>query len=69
MASRKLSLEEVMALLGGEEEDSVEEDVDDSQEVIMEGSDEEFDLLDESENGIIYNNGCDSSVYECFIHR
>ena len=68
MASRKLSLEEVMALLGGEEEDSVEEDVDDSQEVIMEGSDEEFDVLDESENGI-YNNGCDASVYECFIHR
>ena len=46
----------------------MEEDVDDSQEVIMEGSDEEFDLLDESENGI-YNNGCDASVYECFIHR
>ena len=52
MASRKLSLEEIMALLGGEEEEEVEEEVDDPQEVIIEGSDEEFDVLDENENGM-----------------
>ena len=49
MVSRQLSTEEVVALLTSEEEF----DLDDPQEVIMEGSDEEFDYLEESENGTV----------------
>ena len=47
MASRCYSREEVVGLLDSDDE----EEVDDPQEVFMEGSDEEFDDLDEIENG------------------
>ena len=46
MASRTFSLEEVVALLGcdeGTEEEQSQEVVDDPDEVLMPGSDEEFD--------------------------
>ncbi len=47
MASRLFSSEEVLALLDPEEDC----ELDDPQEVIMEGSDEEFSDLDEVEDG------------------
>ena len=46
---RHLSTEEVLALIAPEEEC----EVDDPNEVLEEGSDEEFDELDEIENGTI----------------
>ena len=46
-SSRHLSTEEVLALLEPEEE----WEVDDPNEVLLEGSDEEFEDLDELENG------------------
>ena len=47
MASRVYTREEVLGLLDYDEE----QDIDDPQEVVMEGSDEEFEDLDEIENG------------------
>ena len=47
MASRHLSMEEVLAMLEPEEE----YELDDPQEIILEGSDEEFSDLEEVENG------------------
>ncbi len=58
MAARLLSMEQVLDLLTSAED----HDIDDPQEVIMEGSDEEFDLdedadgLDEVEEGTVCHN-------------
>lgn len=49
MTQRHFSTEEVVALLDPEE-------VDDPQEVFMEGSDEEFDDLEDLENGNTFSN-------------
>ena len=47
MASRHFTLEEVAAMITAQDDD----DVDDPNEVILEGSDEEFDDLEELEDG------------------
>ena len=49
MASKKCTTEEVLAFL-----DAKDCEEDDRQEIFMEGSDEEFDDLDEMEYGIIF---------------
>ncbi len=51
MASRLYSNEEVLAILDQEEDCELDE-------VIMEGSDEDFSDLDEVEDGTKYNNNC-----------
>ena len=56
MTIRKLSLEEVLALLEPEEDIEEEVELDDPHEVIAEGSDEEFDDLEELEEGNSYYN-------------
>ena len=50
MASKRFTTEEVLAFLDAEDSEE-----DDRQEIFMEGSDEEFDDLDEMEYGIIFN--------------
>ena len=49
MASKRFTTEEVLAHLDAEDSEE-----DDRLEIFMEGSDEEFDDLDEIEYGIIY---------------
>ena len=49
MARKTFTTEEVLAFLEAEEDC----ELDDRQELFMEGSDEEFDELDEVEDGII----------------
>ena len=64
MASRHYSTEEVVGLLEGD----MKEDIDDPQEVVMEGSDEEFeeDLedLDQTEDGTYIN----TILPQCYEH-
>ena len=57
MASRHFTLEEVAALIQAEDDS----DVDDPNEVLLEGSDEEFDELDEFEEG-------NTSYFYCINH-
>ena len=58
MASRYYSTEEVVDILDSDVEDEEVQDFDDPQEVLMEGSDEEFgglENLDTIENGTVTN--------------
>ena len=62
MASRTLSLDEVLALLDPEEVEDGQEPLDDPCEVLLEGSDEEFDGLAEVEDQADGSDGTNKAV-------